>query len=78
MLSTSSGLQAAIGRVAGVDVRTGGRFHGFADRSNLEYFMVSLQFEGLWFVADDEEQARDFDRETRMHTNLLLVKVFVG
>lgn len=49
-----------------------------ADELNLEYFVVSLQLDGLRFVDCYEYWARDCNFEGHMDTNSRLTKTLVG
>lgn len=51
---------------------------GLGDKSHLNYFFVSVQFDRVWFVDHHKYWAHDCDFEMRMRTNCGLIKVFVG
>lgn len=48
-----------------------------ADKPNLKYFVVLLQFDGLWFVDCHEHLERDCGLEMKMCTNSSMTKTFV-
>lgn len=49
-----------------------------ADKPNLEYFVVALQFDGLWFLDCHKYWACDCDFQIRMCTSRWLIRPFVG
>lgn len=48
------------------------------DKPNLEYFVVSSQFDGLWLVERNEHYARHWVFERQRDPNRRLLKMFVG
>lgn len=49
-----------------------------ADKPCLEYFVVSLQFDGLWFAYLHEYLAGHCDLEICMRMSRRVTKTFVG